>query len=610
MKKITGVLASIFLVLVLVLYSVPAYAGDPSPTTPAQLTETLKNLIDLEENLIDQGELNEALLIAKQIETLSQQLQSAIKNQPIITVTSPNGGEILTKGSVKKITWASNNIDKVSIMLMDNYGTGDWIATNIPNTKSYNWTVSTWNTINTQFKIKIIGYRTGVGSVTDISDNYFSIVAKTTPAITLLSPNGNEIWQAGKTYDIKWKYSGPNNNVVYIELISMATEQGEVYPIADRVFARTGKYSWKIPSNIPYGTRYKISIGATGEGKPPSWGDRSDNYFAIENTGKLTITLDPATPKSTQVIAGTAGVEFTKIKLAADQIERQSVRQIQIAADWTGLPHPSMITNVSLWDRSTQVGSTIAAMNAQGKALFDLAAEPLIIPAGGAKTLTIKADVNTIPYAVSGGIISLGIQENGISSVGLSSGQLGTGPQAAINGNPMYTYKTKLSFVINSSTPNGTAYAGANKTLIFFNVTNQGSYAGYLHSVVFTMNHIPSTGGRSTAQTDRVFYLYDTADLTTFITTASFTTGRAYNNSTITMEINKVGYEIPAGQTKTFALVGDTTDMGTGTAGSATYLQFYINDGTKVNWTDGFSSVSSLYTRAFPIYGGNLVYSH
>jgi hypothetical protein len=71
-----------------------------------------------------------------------------------------------------------------------------------------------------------------------------------------------------------------------------------------------------------------------------------------------------------------------------------------------------------------------------------------------------------------------------------------------------------------------------------------------------------------------------------------------------------VGYEIPAGTTKTFALVGDTTDMGTGTAGTITYLQFCINDGAKVNWTDGISSITSVYTKAFPVMGGLLQYPH
>ncbi len=93
-----------------------------------------------------------------------------------LTISSPNGGECLTQGTTKTITWKSTpNIDKVTITLMDSEKTGSRIADNIPNTGSYSWNVSKWNTINTKFKIDILGYQTGFGSVNDYSDDYFTI---------------------------------------------------------------------------------------------------------------------------------------------------------------------------------------------------------------------------------------------------------------------------------------------------------------------------------------------------------------------------------------------------------------------------------------------------
>jgi len=58
----------------------------------------------------------------------------------------------------------------------------NWIATGIPNTGSYNWTVNVGNTTNTQFKIEITGYETGVGSVTDDSDAPFTVIKPSTTA--------------------------------------------------------------------------------------------------------------------------------------------------------------------------------------------------------------------------------------------------------------------------------------------------------------------------------------------------------------------------------------------------------------------------------------------
>lgn len=113
-------------------------------------------------------------------DTLSNSVSLNVVSPPTptltITVTAPNGGETLFAGSTKNITWTSSSvIDKVSIGYSTGPGSLNWIANNIPNTNSYNWTVNVGNTTNTQFKIYIIGYQTGTGSVTDESDNFFSV---------------------------------------------------------------------------------------------------------------------------------------------------------------------------------------------------------------------------------------------------------------------------------------------------------------------------------------------------------------------------------------------------------------------------------------------------
>lgn len=102
-----------------------------------------------------------------------------------VTVTSPNGGEILSVGQTYRITWDSSaTIDTVTIGYKACDSCLDWIANNIPNTNSYDWTVNVGNTTNTQFRIYIIGYQTGVGSVSDVSDSPFTVL-QPTPTPTL-----------------------------------------------------------------------------------------------------------------------------------------------------------------------------------------------------------------------------------------------------------------------------------------------------------------------------------------------------------------------------------------------------------------------------------------
>ena len=103
-----------------------------------------------------------------------------------LQVLQPNGGEILSVGSVYRITWNSTpDIDTVTIGYKSCDSCLSWIVNNIPNTGYYDWTVSVGNTINTQFKIYIIGYDTGVGSISDVSDNNFTVLQPTpTPTQT------------------------------------------------------------------------------------------------------------------------------------------------------------------------------------------------------------------------------------------------------------------------------------------------------------------------------------------------------------------------------------------------------------------------------------------
>ncbi|MBI2100576.1 MAG: S8 family serine peptidase [Candidatus Vogelbacteria bacterium] len=105
----------------------------------------------------------------------------------VAKVVSPNGGETLNWSSSSRITWNfSSDISNVSIALYKNDAFFAWIATNLPaSVRSYDWTPSTIipsdQLGSNIFKIYLLGYKTGGGTVEDKSDAPFSIVA-TAPA--------------------------------------------------------------------------------------------------------------------------------------------------------------------------------------------------------------------------------------------------------------------------------------------------------------------------------------------------------------------------------------------------------------------------------------------
>jgi hypothetical protein len=128
--------------------------------------------------------------------TFSKSLSLGSTSPLSISVSRPNGGEILTLGTSFPITWnSSSNIDKVSIGLVRSSGTKEWIAYNIPNTNFLVWTVSNFGVTSpdNRYKIQVIGYQTGVGSTYDYSDGYFTIKSSlpsptSTPSVTSTPP--------------------------------------------------------------------------------------------------------------------------------------------------------------------------------------------------------------------------------------------------------------------------------------------------------------------------------------------------------------------------------------------------------------------------------------
>lgn len=118
----------------------------------------------------------------------------------------------------------------------------------------------------------------------------FSGCAVASPSITVLSPNGGEVWQIGKAYDVLWNYSGLQECMVNINLTNVKggmTYGGNNLPI----LASLGRYSFTVSSNISTGSDiYKMEV-IGGKGCPS---DESNSYFSIVSaTSTPSIAPDP-----------------------------------------------------------------------------------------------------------------------------------------------------------------------------------------------------------------------------------------------------------------------------------------------------------------------------
>lgn len=108
--------------------------------------------------------------------------------------------------------------------------------------------------------------------------------ATTQPSITVLSPNGGDKWEMGKTYDIVWTptevVDHPTFRMIDPLTIILKDDHLQSSKITESVLAYKGRYSWKVPSTFDNprmkpGDKFKIILKGT------YLHDESDNYFSI-----------------------------------------------------------------------------------------------------------------------------------------------------------------------------------------------------------------------------------------------------------------------------------------------------------------------------------------
>lgn len=132
---------------------------------------------------------------------------------PVITVTSPNGGNTLYIGQNTTINWTTQyagSFVKIEYST-DNGGAWTTVTSSTSNNGSYSWT-NIPNTPSNQCLIKISDV--GTPSTFDVSDAVFNIVLGT---ITVTSPNGGESWISCSNHSVTWTRTGTSNyfNVYY-----------------------------------------------------------------------------------------------------------------------------------------------------------------------------------------------------------------------------------------------------------------------------------------------------------------------------------------------------------------------------------------------------------
>jgi hypothetical protein len=221
---------------------------------------------------------------------------------PEIVITSPKGGDSLSAGSTKAITWTTGGagtIETVEIQYTVDGSNYVVLTDNAPNTGSYNWTVP--STITSQARIWIKGYGTE-GNDIDFSD-YFSIVG----GLTVTSPNGGESWSAGESRNITWDSIGNVGNVK----IELSTNSGGSYETLVASTANDGSHPWNVSNAVSDNCLIRITEVSGNKAS-----DVSNKVFSIGGTPELDVdksklsfgaVKNGSTPSSQSIIISNAG---------------------------------------------------------------------------------------------------------------------------------------------------------------------------------------------------------------------------------------------------------------------------------------------------------------
>ncbi len=204
------------------------------------------------------------------------------------SLTSPNGGETWRAGSQKNITWnsalmtksASNiknakiseELEVVNIKIEFTSNNGySWstIADTVPNTGTFNWTVSNSPAINCKVKISQVGYP----EFNDISDSVFTVYV---PALAIIKPNGMENFTIGEVDTIKWL----SHFVSDVKLEYSSNDGMDWNLIIASTSTFPGTYLWTIP-NAP-STQCRVRVSDANDSSVYSISSNSFSISAIQ----------------------------------------------------------------------------------------------------------------------------------------------------------------------------------------------------------------------------------------------------------------------------------------------------------------------------------------
>ncbi len=198
-----------------------------------------------------------------------------------ISMNQPVGGESWARNTSHLISWTDDFPEGVNILLMQGATIKDTIGLDILGSTMV-WDIPAATATGT-YKVEVFSTLDST-NLHAFSGN-FSITASTGTFITVLQPDGGEVWAAGTSYWISW-----NDDFTEGVNIELWKNGGYDSNIATDVLGSA--YSWTIPVTQSPNTHYKVEIYSTLDST--NLHDFSNGYFEIVPQTMMTVYPNPA----------------------------------------------------------------------------------------------------------------------------------------------------------------------------------------------------------------------------------------------------------------------------------------------------------------------------
>ncbi|MBU3926019.1 peptidoglycan-binding protein [Patescibacteria group bacterium] len=182
----------------------------------------------------------------------------------------------------------------------------------------------------------------------------------------------------------------------------------------------TGAYAWGIDS----GATFSGSGVTSGSSLTPTATANMGQKMTLTANGTLTVVLDSSSPSYAIAAANTAGNTLAVLKFHAEN-EAINLQRVALQLSNTASNSPQDLTQVTLWDGATKVGSLVFTTDDNATSTLT---SVVTIPKDGDKIITVKGDLSAIGTSqpgTQGHLVTVdydGEDPTGTQGVGASSG--------------------------------------------------------------------------------------------------------------------------------------------------------------------------------------------